>query len=367
MCIRDRFYRDRSEQENEEFAALDSVFRSVEQENLHEKFRGMAFDRNATEDFIQSFILENAPVILLVVSQLTRGDQNFIRRVGKRYARKRIVVIHNFHEICVIRAVEDLIVSDIQEAFAVTQAPLNTQQIGKNRRIWCGIRVKGNETGAVDHLVMAREDTEAGRYFNPTTIEYIKRLLQSDARFEVHNLVNDLLAYARGNLHRYSSNKTSSDIEKNLEFNQQKALIRLKGSEPFKTKEVEFDTLGDLVNEGPYHPPYTTASHPNRYEVYIDLPRKLTKVRPSLESMGAYEYLKFSALASLGEIPADSEAIVLNNRRDGVINLVIKLGSIDARYYLEIQKPLENLNGVIKVTVLKRERENDEFSLSRFK
>ena len=139
---------------------------SDKDKNLEDKC-DIVNDRIMTETFIQDFILANCNIIMIILGQLTQENQKMIERIIRNYYNKKIFIIHNFSNLAYVQSVEEKVKRDIIEAFPVKEQNLlafddKTYDINRNYKQFIEER-KGN---CISHLIYAREETEAGQYYN---------------------------------------------------------------------------------------------------------------------------------------------------------------------------------------------------------
>jgi HSP20 family molecular chaperone IbpA len=119
-------------------------------------------DKQYIEHCIQNFLLETADVFMIVVSQLTNTDQKLIEQITDQHPTKRMYVIHNLYNLRTRADVEKQIKRDIEASFSVDQRVYATSLDQTHNRIfWVD-----KQNPEFIHVVMAKDDTEAGRYYN---------------------------------------------------------------------------------------------------------------------------------------------------------------------------------------------------------
>jgi len=204
-------------------------------------------DRHVTEDFIQNFILEKADIILIVVGQLTFSDQRLINRIVSNYgnSNKEILVVHNYFELDVTSNVLERVEMDILRSFDIKISTIELSQYltGKyHQEIYIN---RSHKKLQVRHLVMAKDETEAGNYFNPSALDFLHALIHSKTPSQPFDVVSLIKDYTQKNLIKYIDIKREK-YEVFVENLQGKTRIKCKFDGMFKIKPISFDVTGAL-------------------------------------------------------------------------------------------------------------------------
>jgi len=325
-------------------------------------------DRNITEDFIQSYILETSNVILIVVGQLSFSDQKLIAKITQRYKKKNIFICHNFFSIHKLSDVKPLIQSSILDAFSVEPKIMDKQihkdQANKNSTVYIDYRTGVNalETEPIIHLVFAKDETEAGEYFNETSTQYLINHIIAQKIYKSYNLVESLLQYTQNNLKTYvdfQSAPTSSNL---LAHDKNNNTLAFKENVEFKLKPVEYDVLGErkMIIENysnVYEPDYSIIYSQEGVNLLYDVPN-LSEQSPEfqLEVTSDGYFLTLTAKKLL-ENEVTSSATYVNNRKFGSINQRIRVGDVEKEMEFGIDAqnpekvPYKYANGVLMVEV----------------
>lgn len=153
-----------------------------QQDHFKKKLVSTASDTSLTENFIQSFVKKYSDVILLVVGQLTKQEQNLIYQMendgieggGQPNNRKRqtVCIIHNLMNFKEVEHVIYYLNNTIKTSSPVELIVLNNIKNQKQNRY----AFQSRWNSGVVHLVLAQENSPAGEYFNENTIEYLKNV-----------------------------------------------------------------------------------------------------------------------------------------------------------------------------------------------
>ena len=138
-------------------------------------------ERFIKETIYQNFLLTIADVIIIFLPQCTFSDQKLIEQILKKCPNKQIVVAHNLKTLDIIYDVEN----EIQEL--KTLFPMSEQNIeedilkdiknfnAKNKKMF--YRQNAEKQPNVYHIILAKENTEAGDFYNEPAMEWIKTLI----------------------------------------------------------------------------------------------------------------------------------------------------------------------------------------------
>jgi len=169
----------------------ESQEQSVDNEEEHKKYENLYKDKTQTENFIQNLIINLSDMLLIVVGKITFNEQRLINKIknelvnfnnnsnsqnqNSRPKKQQIFIIHNLLNFQTKKQVKEHI-----ENTLLKSASFNLKEvfdINKN-----DIKKKEDRTYLIEnysditiyHLIMAREATEAGDYYNNYTYEFLK-------------------------------------------------------------------------------------------------------------------------------------------------------------------------------------------------
>ena len=172
-------------------------------------------DKQYMEHFIQQFLLETADVFLVAVSQMTFSDQRLINRIKNEYkGKKKIYIIHNFYNLQLIEDVKKYITKDIENSFDIREVIFSKVLGPINHKYYIE-----KDDPDIRHIIMAREGTEAGRYYNSSAKEIIltsifdKSGQQKKFRLEdaLLNFLSERVGYYIENASEYNPKITIND------------------------------------------------------------------------------------------------------------------------------------------------------------
>jgi len=157
-------------------------------EEKHLKDDNLYKDKIQTEKFIQNLIIYESDMLLVVVGKLTFNEQRLINKIkkgiesgsnGNNKIKIPIYIIHNLLNFQTKKQVEDYI-KDIllkSASFNITKLPyfdLRNKNKGNDEKRTIFVENENENEVQAYHLIMAREETEAGNYYNDFTYHFLK-------------------------------------------------------------------------------------------------------------------------------------------------------------------------------------------------
>jgi len=229
-------------------------------EDPEEALKELLRDHHATEDILQNFIMETATVIIIVVSDLTFDDQTFITKIKKKFqanARKNLLVVHNLLHCSYRIEVEKKIAELIKTSFNLSEKHYAFET--DNNPIYF---VEKKDNLVVTHLVLAKHGSEAGEYYNESTIQYLRNIICSADQSHL-DVVKSFCEYLQKHFSDYIKIKdedTAKPLEIIMKINDCNiSQIVLQNCSKLGFKGICADELGLIktLAEGP-QPAYTT-------------------------------------------------------------------------------------------------------------
>ena len=194
---------------------------SIKEEiNIYQEFKENSRDKIITELFLESFIVYSSDILLVVVGELTYSEQLLINKIkveSQKQNKTRIFIIHNLKEFITIEQVESYIKETLLKCstfnfilrhWISNEKNKEEYEIGNNddkmsdnnlddelvnRKLgnihFTEILNYGdNKQLEVYHLIMANEDSDAGKYYNPYVYKFIENaynLIPNPKKFDI--------------------------------------------------------------------------------------------------------------------------------------------------------------------------------------
>lgn len=215
----------------------------MESDSLTEKLR----DHGATEDLLQNFILEEASIIIVVVADLTFDDQKLVNKIKskfKAHSTKKIIVVHNLYHSHHILDVQAKIKNSILTSFPLVENEFLNKEKSKN-----DIYYVDKSKNMVPHVILAKQYSEAGDYYNEPTINYIKDNLNSNDNAKSVDIIQAFHGYIQNHCNDYiqgDSTFNKDDIKLIKTDEGKPAQLKLENIKSIKMKAVYADVFGDL-------------------------------------------------------------------------------------------------------------------------
>ena len=163
----------------------ESQRQSKDEEEAQKEYENLYRDKTQTENFIQNLILHLSDMLLIVVGKITFDEQKFINKIKneiknlncqtQKQKKPMLFIIHNLSNFQTISQVKKHIENtllksasfQLKEVFDI----VNSQNGEKEQRYY--FTEESNDI-LIYHLIMARELTEAGDFYNNYTYKFLK-------------------------------------------------------------------------------------------------------------------------------------------------------------------------------------------------
>jgi len=195
----------------DEKKSAEEIF-DLKEEERKKIVKDLSKDKKFTEIFIQDFIINKSNILIVVVDQLTFSEQKLINRL-KNEDFDKLFVVHNIQFFGKKEIIEDYIeniikksiFSNLEKGYIINldenNSNLNEKAYYYKEKEFGNINNNDNTTQQqqqVIHLFMAKEGSDAGKFFNDKTINFIRTeiLTQTKTRtFDVLEEIKDFLSF----------------------------------------------------------------------------------------------------------------------------------------------------------------------------
>ena len=235
-----------------------------ENNNVNEKelFKEKSREKLITEFFLQNYIIHNSDILLIVVGKFTYSEQKLLNKIKTDIQRaklnKTVFIIHNLFTFFSKKQVEDHIQDyllksatfELEEGHKIT-----TEKSSKNGTYYYEKNFNSNGS-KIFHLIFANEGSEAGKFYNRFTLDFIKNAFQNvvDLKpFDVIETVKERFIEI--------SNDIIELIDKNPfnkeSFEETEEYIKLKDNQEIILKKCLIDELGfSILKVNGFKPTY---------------------------------------------------------------------------------------------------------------
>ena len=159
-----------------------------------EKIEATSRDKQMTENFLQSFALNSSHIVIAVVGQLTFQDQKFLNRIKEVCKNKNLFIIHNLMFLEKRQEVEEHMKDVIESSLFFNLVKQKMIHFGSEKEkekekeeekkkenddtvkyIYVESSESSNKKKShIIHLILAKEGSDAGNFYNEPTIKYLR-------------------------------------------------------------------------------------------------------------------------------------------------------------------------------------------------
>jgi hypothetical protein len=234
--------------------------REMKEKERKKKVKEYAADKKLTEIFIQDFIIKHSNIFIVVVDQLSFSEQKLINRLrNENY--EQIFIIHNTQYLTDIKSIEAHIEETVKKSvFSNLKKNIFTTLEVKNeeyktkkpyyfREKNIGSKSYDDNQKQIIHLFMGKEGSEAGKFYNQTTIDFLISQINQAAqkkKFDVIEEIKKFLSYMSVKYMINNESKESKEKPINLsDFSTDNTCIKLNENKDFKLKDCIIDEMGN--------------------------------------------------------------------------------------------------------------------------
>ena len=201
-------------------------------------------------------------------------EQKFLNRIKNHKNIKKMFVIHNLQFFCEIENIEEHIENVVKKSifsnlkkqfipdFDFNQNKYKNDYKEKSYYYFKDNNFNNNQNQTVYHFFMGKEGSNAGKYFNDKTIEFIKDIINFNLNKTIFDIISELKNFLSLNSSKYmikDYNKERPILEEDLEVktieDDRKILICKKD---FKLKDCIINEMGipNFIIDNSITPPY---------------------------------------------------------------------------------------------------------------
>ena len=263
-----------------------------ENKGINEEIEEYARDKLLSENFLQKFIIDKSNVLLVVVGNMTLSEQKLLTRI-KSQANQQIIVIHNLQNFTLIEQVKKYIKNTLLKLKMISLERNVYQEMSEDNKKEI---IEDNEQNKfyfveneekIIHLIFANEYSKAGKYYNKSTIKYLKKKIDSIDNRRVFNVIDDIQKFFI---------ETSNDIleenirENEIYFDEESNSIKLKDNiNSITLKKYLIDELGFTLQKNGFFPKYSQYLKDDKLIFKIEFPGSGT-IKPEMR-IGKGEYI----------------------------------------------------------------------------
>ena len=318
-----------------------------------ELFKEKSREKLITELFLQNYIINNSDILILVVGILTYSEQKLLNRIKtdihKSKINKPLFIIHNLKTFVTIKQVEDYIENCLLRSA--------TFELKRGHKISTDLKdrkgdylYEKNSNPKIFHLIFANEGSEAGRFYNEFTLNFIENIYQEVTDLKPFNIIQSVkqrfIDLSKEIIEKIDDKKllNMEDIISDENALKEKK-IKLKNPHKIILKRCLIDELGfsNLKANG-FEPNYNYYKKDNKIIIRVEVPGN-SNISSKIEYSGEYSIIRLSGIKKQDKEPK-LEDNLYNTREFGDFNLDIPLKTED--FNVKNNKPKkEEKKGVI--------------------
>ena len=300
------------------------------EDKKNELFKEKSREKLITELFLQNYIINNSDVLIAVVGILTFSEQKLLIKIKKEIERAKIniplFIIHNLITFTEVQQVKDYI-----NEFLMNSATFSLEEghkISTKTESKTGIYYyEKNKDQKIYHLIFANEGSNAGKYYNQFTLDFLENNYQNVTHLQTFDVIETIKD-------RYI--KLSKDIIEKGEKTDEKPgsesfddsnpeLIKLNDTKEIILKKCLTDELGfsNLKANG-FEPTYNLYKKENKIIVRVEAPGNCD-LDSDLEFTGEYNMIKINGNKKKDNEPLKPEQNLFNTRENGKFSIEIPL------------------------------------------
>ena len=202
---------------------LDSLS-NLDAKEAYTKINDLAKDRAILEVFILKYVLEYSDIIIAVVGQLTYSEQQLLLRIKRENTRKKIFIVHNLLNLETKKQVTDYIDNVLKKSLTFEIDETSMAYLDENKKVDSTVLNQtyyheeyidnnAHRFYTIEHLIMAKEGTEAGNYYNQSAINFLSTNTTTTTQLYKYPVKKTIQKY----LYKMSNNFFESSIpQKNI-------------------------------------------------------------------------------------------------------------------------------------------------------
>ena len=328
--------------------------------NSKELFKIKSREKLITELFLQNYIIYNSDILIIVVGILTYSEQKLVHRIKieiqKSKLDKQIYVIHNLMTYTSRKQIEEYI-----NDYLLNSLTFNLEEghkiSTKKEELTGTYFYEVNTTPKIYHLIFANDGSEAGKYYNDFTLNFLENHFQevTDLKpFDVIETVKERFIET----YKEFIEKPEKSLKKSDFDNSNNKLIKLNNPKNIVLKRCLIDELGfSSLRLNGFEPTYNYYLKDDKIYVRLEAPGNCT-ISSTTEYSGEYTIIKLT-----GEKKPDKEqdkihTLFFNNREIGKFSLELPIKT-EEDYIIKNEDPkVTNKKGLLELAYSVEKKKN---------
>ena len=309
------------------------IDKNIKEEKINEYFKEKSREKLITELFLQNYIINNSDVLIAVVGILTYSEQKLLMKIKKELDRSKLntplFIIHNLITYTSVQQVNDYINEFLLNS--ATFSLVEGHKISTRTESKTGIYFyEENKEQKIYHLIFANEGSDAGRYFNQFTLDFLENNYQNVTHLEAFDVIETIkdryIKLSKDIIEKTPEEKT----DKESFDNSNPESIKLKDTKEIVLKKCLTDELGfsNLKANG-FEPTYNLYKKENKIILRIEASGNTSLEAPEIEFAGEYNIIKIKGEKKKDKEPVNKEENIFNTREDGKFSFEVPLKAED--------------------------------------
>ena len=323
-------------------------------------------DKLITELFLQNYIFYNTDIIILVIGYLSFSELKLLNRImslmKKEKCKKPLYIIHNLKLYSSIEQVKEYI-----KEYLILNSPFDLDKgevisNDKNNGIYF---YEKNSQLNVYHLIMAKEGSEAGDFYNKFTLTFLENSYIKVVNIEYFDVIKSIkesfIDISKKILEINDKKQNSLIIDDFYDNNKDNKYIKLKDEKKFILKDFIINESNYFISDiNAFAPPYKVFKPKNEDKIIIkiEVPGRYTiKCKISYEIENTIITLEGKKRKDI-EQENNTDHNIYNTRKFGYFYLDIPLNT--EKYPINIYPKIYNFKGIIilEFRLKKKDEEN---------
>ena len=326
--------------------------------NKNDLFKEKSREKLITELFLQNYIMYYSDILIIVVDSLSFSEQKLLMKIKKEMERAKIntplYIIHNLKSFTSKEQVKDYIDNSLLKSATFTLEEghkISTKKEEVNKGIYFYEKDKEkekdkNKERKIYHLIYANENSEAGKFYNQFTLNFIENSYQNVTDLESFDVIDTIkeryMAISKDIIEKTGNEEK---ITKESFDNSTPNMIKLNNDKEIILKKCLIDELGfSNFKANGFEPTYNIYKKEDKIIVRVEVPGK-TIIKAGLEISGEYNIIKIMGEKKLDKEPGKLDDNIHNTREYG--NFYLDLHLKTEEYLLNQEEPeIKDIKGV---------------------
>lgn len=319
----------------------------LDEKEKNKLFKDKSREKLITELFLQNYIVNNSDILIVVVDCLSFSEQKLLLKVKKEVEREKgtmnLYIVHNLKTYTSVKQVSDYIEDTLLKSatFTLIKGDIINTKIESKTGVFYFEKKNEDKDSNIFHLIYANEESEAGKYYNKFTLDFIENSFQGITNYKPYDVIESIKdRYIHISEDIIEKTEKNEKITKEGFDNSKPKLIKLKNEEEIILKKCFIDELGfsNLKSNG-FEPKYNIFSKDNKLIIRVETPGNCNLVADK-DPEGDYNLIKLSGEKKKDVEPAKLEDNIYNIREFGKFFLEIPIKS--KLYHIIDEKPSIN-------------------------